>query len=182
MRYDINTKTDPQGTQEPQNNPIFDKINLPKTAFPHVKPKKSNIITGVLGAFLGSIISCTLWIVLYNQNLDYIAGLSWVVRIAIGIIALKGYELLGKCLDIKGVIITFLIIVVMIFLTNKLIWSLDVYKIYKDYTWTFIEIFNELDMILKHHELTSSYYTDLITTYVFTIIASVRFVIIKFKI
>ena len=53
----------------------------------------------MIGAFLGALLGCVLWIIIYR--LGYIAGIAGAV---IGICAMKGYEMLGKHLDKKGVI------------------------------------------------------------------------------
>lgn len=139
-------------------------------------PVKSNLAAGIVGAFLGALIGCVLWIIIWK--LGYIAGIAGFV---IGVCALKGYEMLGKSLDIKGAIATVIIMIAMIFFANKLAWSIDAYEALKDYGWTFFDIFRELDYILEESELTSAYTKDLIIGYFLTALSSFKLIIGAFS-
>ena len=140
------------------------------------KQEKSNFVPGLVGAFLGSLIGCALWILI--GKLGYIAGIAGAVT---GICAMKGYEMLGKHLDRKGVIGSVVIMVIMIFFANKITWAWEAYAALGDYDWTFSECFQELDFILEGSDLTGSYYTDLIIGYVLTALCSIRTIIAAFK-
>ena len=61
---------------------------------------KEKVAGGILGAFLGILIGA-ICIVLVNQ-FGYIASISGVVM---GVCALKGYQILGKKMSLKGIII-----------------------------------------------------------------------------
>lgn len=61
---------------------------------------KEKVAGGILGAFLGTLIGA-ICIVLVNQ-FGYIASISGVVM---GVCALKGYQILGKKMSLKGIII-----------------------------------------------------------------------------
>lgn len=135
-------------------------------------PVKSNLAAGLVGAFLGALIGCALWILIWK--LGYIAGIA---GFAIGVCALKGYEMLGKSLDIKGAISTVVIMIVMIFLANKIAWSWDAYDALKDYGWTFFDTFQNLDYILAESDLTGSYTTDLVIGYFLTALSSFKLII-----
>lgn len=139
-------------------------------------PVKSNLAAGIVGAFLGALIGCVLWILIWK--LGYIAGIAGFV---IGVCALKGYELLGKSLDIKGAIVTVIIMIIMIFLANKLAWSMDAYDALKDYGWTFFDSFQNLDYILEESELTSAYIKDLVIGYFLTALSSFKLIINAFS-
>ena len=82
------------------------------------RAKKSNLVAGLVGAFVGSLIGCVLWVLIYR--LGYIAGIAGAVT---AICALRGYELLGGHLDRKGVIISTVMMLVMIFFANRLSWT-----------------------------------------------------------
>jgi len=138
--------------------------------------QKSNLLPGLVGAFLGSLIGCILWVVIYR--LGYIAGLAGAVT---GICAMKGYEMLGKHLDKKGVIGSVIIMIVMIFFANKIAWAWEAYSALEEYGYTFTDCFRALGEILKTSELTASYYGDLAIGYVLTLVASYRNIVSAFR-
>lgn len=144
-----------------------------------VEPQKSNFIAGLVGAFLGSLIGCVLWVIIYR--LGYIAGIAGAIT---AICAMKGYELLGKKLDVKGVISCVVIMILMIFFANKLAWSWEIYDVFTTeygYEITFFDAFLSADEIIKASELTSSYYKDLIIGYGLTALASFGNIVNAFK-
>lgn len=72
--------------------------------------KGENVVTGIVGAFLGSIIGLIV-IVLVGQ-LGYVAVLSGIVM---GVCTVKGYAILGGKLSKKGAVISLIIMVGMTF-------------------------------------------------------------------
>lgn len=138
--------------------------------------QKSNLAAGLVGAFLGSLIGGVLWILIYK--LGYIAGIAGAVT---GICAMKGYEMLGKHLDRKGVIGSVIIMVITIFLANKIAWSWEAYDALKTYGWTFSECFRNLGYILEESEITGGYYADLFVGYALTLVCTFRSIIQAFK-
>lgn len=114
------------------------------------KAQKSNLFSGFIGAFLGALLGCVLWIIIYR--LGYIAGIAGAV---IGICAMKGYEMLGKHLDKKGVIGSVVIMVVMIYFANRISWAWEAYYALKEYGYTF-------------------YFRDLAIGYLLTVLSSYR--------
>lgn len=149
----------------------FNTANEPVQSQPQ-ENIKSNLAAGLVGAFLGSLIGCALWILIWRMG--YIAGIAGFV---IGVCALKGYEKLGKTLDIKGAIVTVILMIVMIFLANKLAWSWDAYDALKDYGWTFFDVFRNLDYIMEESAITSYYYKDLVIGYFLTALSSFKLII-----
>lgn len=140
------------------------------------RAKKSNLVAGLVGAFVGSLIGCALWVLIYR--LGYIAGIAGAVT---AICALRGYELLGGHLDRKGVIISTVMMLVMIFFANRLSWTWDAYDALKDEGYTFSECYQYLDNILDLSELTGSYYSELFIGYGLTLLCSVRRIIDAFR-
>lgn len=141
-----------------------------------VLSQKSNLVAGLVGAFIGAMIGCALWILIYK--LGYIAGIA---GLAIGVCAMKGYEILGGCLDRKGVIGSVIIMIVMVFLANKLSWAWDAYDALGIYGWSFTECFQYLGEILAESDLTGSYFSELAIGYVLTAIASGKNIIDAFR-
>ncbi|XCP83685.1 hypothetical protein ABXS75_11410 [Roseburia hominis] len=137
---------------------------------------KSNLVPGLVGALLGSLIGCALWIVIYK--LGYIAGIAGAVT---AICAMKGYELLGGCLDRKGVIGSVIIMLVIIYIGNKVAWSWEAYDALKEYGYTFSDCFRGLGEILKASDLVGGYCTDLVIGYGLTLVCSYKNIINAFR-
>ena len=74
---------------------------------------KSNLPLGIIGALIGSLPGVALWIIMLQGH--WIAGVAGMI-IFLG--AMKGYDMLGKNVDRKGVVVCALITVVMVFLAN----------------------------------------------------------------
>lgn len=140
------------------------------------REQKSNLIPGLVGAFLGTLIGVALWILL--SRLGIIAGVAGLVM---GVCAMKGYELMGKQLDRKGVISCIVLLIVMIYFSNKLAWSIDGYLALKEYDWTFGEVFQNLSIILAESDLTGSYFRDLGLGFLLTAAASFSSIINAFR-
>ena len=141
-----------------------------------VQAKKSRVAEGIVGAVLGSLIGCILWILIYK--LGYIAGIAGA---AIGICAMKGYEMLGGHLDKKGVVISSVIMVVMIYFGNRIAWSWDAYDALKDQGFTFFDSYQYLGEILDQTGLAGDYYTDLAIGYVLSFVCGARYIIHAFR-
>lgn len=107
--------------------------------------KPENVVGGVVGAFLGSLIGVAL-IVLLGQ-LGFISAVSGIVM---AVCALKGYELLGGKLTTKGIIISIAIMLVMVYLGDRIDWAVSIAR-QSDYgffdAFKLLPKFMEADMI-----------------------------------
>ena len=140
---------------------------------------KSTLLSGFIGAIIGSLIGVVLWVLIYK--IGFIAGIAGAIT---AICAMKGYQMLGRSLDKKGVIVSVIITVVMIFFANKLSWSWEIYDVFKKelgYDITFFDAFISSDDIITALEVTGDYYKDLMVGYALTILASYRNIINAFK-
>lgn len=143
----------------------------------NVKAQKSNMVGGLVGAFLGALIGCVVWVLIYR--LGYIAGLAGAIT---AICAFKGYEMLGKHLDIKGVIGSLIIALIMIFFANKVAWSWEIYDAFVGYyDITFFDAFLAAEEIIAENDLTAAYYGELLIGYLLTLVASYKNIIAAFK-
>lgn len=88
---------------------------------------ESNLPLGIIGALIGSLLGAVLWVLIYQSG--FIASIA---GIAIFAGAMKGYSILGKNVDKKGVVVCVLITVVMIFLANEFSIRLAVYLAAKE--------------------------------------------------
>lgn len=142
----------------------------------NIQAQKSNLIPGLIGALLGSLIGCVVWILIYK--LGYIAGIAGAVT---GICAMKGYEMLGKHLDKKGVIGSVIVMFVMIYFANRIAWTWEAYDVLKEYGAGFFDVYRGLGEIISESDLTANYYGDLAIGYVLTIVCSFREIMNTFR-
>ena len=80
----------------------------------------SNPVLGIIGAVIGACIGVVIWVVIYH--LGFIAAIGGYA-IAAG--AMKGYELLGGSLDVKGICFSILVSLLMVFVANYVSWVVE---------------------------------------------------------
>lgn len=85
-----------------------------------------NVIAGVVGAFLGALIGGALIVIL--GQLGYVAAISGLVM---GVCTIKGYELLGGRLSTKGIAISIILMVFMVYLSNRMDWALQIASVFE---------------------------------------------------
>lgn len=143
-----------------------------------IRANKSNFVLGILGAFVGSLIGVALWVIIWQ--LGYIAGIAGAAMI---VCAMLGYQKLGKALDIKGIIASCLISVVMIFVANQLSWSVMVAMELKKFgiTIEFFELNRELFALIEEAGLMSDFIGELVIGYLLFIVAGFSYVVQSFK-
>ncbi|MGC4019426.1 MAG: hypothetical protein QM793_09560 [Muricomes sp.] len=133
--------------------------------------KKESLISGVVGALLGTLIG-VLAIVLLGQ-LGYVAVLSGIIM---AVCALKGYELLGRRLSKKGIVISCILMVAMVYFGNRLDWSISVANYFTD-----VDIFTAFRMmptLLSEGYLEGgAYYGNLALVYLFTAVGAIPTII-----
>ena len=123
---------------------------------------KEKVAGGILGTLIGAI--C---IVLVNQ-FGYIASISGVVM---GVCALKGYQILGKKMSLKGIIICVILMLLMVYISNWFSYAVAVAQVYKA---DIVSSFLAVPELIKEGAIESgAYYKDLLMLYVFTAIGAV---------
>ncbi|MBR1757780.1 MAG: hypothetical protein IJ744_03520 [Lachnospiraceae bacterium] len=142
----------------------------------YVQAQNSNIIAGAVGAFLGALVGAAVYVLMYR--LGYISALGGLVM---AVLALLLYEKFGGCLDKKGVICCIVILVLMVYVSNRLAWAWEAYDALKDYGWSFTDCFRDLSYILEESELTGSFYKDLAIGLAFTALGAARKIIDAFR-
>ena len=140
-------------------NATLQKNQNPPAKRPARQPQ-SNFIAGIGGAAAGALIGCILWIIIYK--LGFVGGIA---GIAVAFCSFKGYELLGGSLDKKGIICSIAIMVILIFITNKLAWSWGFSSALKSFGYKFGEIFGNLGAYLSEAKLTLTYWAELLVGY-----------------
>lgn len=129
--------------------------------------KNENIVAGVIGAVIGSLIGVVCIIVL--GQLGYIASISGAV---LAICTLKGYELLAKSISTKGVIISVIIMIVMVYVGDRLDWAM---LIAKEYDGNVLDAFMLVPDMLKEGFLDKAMYVkNILMLYAFTALGSYK--------
>ena len=81
--------------------------------------KSENVVGGIVGGLIGSLLG-VLCIILLNQ-LGYMAALAGIIM---AVCTLKGYEILGGKLSNRGIVISIVVMIVMIFVGDRLDWAI----------------------------------------------------------
>lgn len=129
--------------------------------------QKSKLIPGIVGALFGALIGAVVYFLIYQ--LGYIAAVAGLIT---AVCAFKGYEMLGGVVDKKGVVACVIIIIFAVFFANKLAWSYEIYKVFKEVGATFFDCFRFSREVIAETDLVGEYYTDLVISYVLTALGS----------
>lgn len=99
--------------------PVNEEPIVVPTQTAAVETKKENVVTGTVGALLGAAIGGIVIILL--SKLGLVASLSGFI---LAVCTLKGYEILGRKLSLKGVIICLILIIITPYLADRLDWAM----------------------------------------------------------
>ncbi|MDD3219425.1 MAG: hypothetical protein PHC41_06225 [Lachnospiraceae bacterium] len=136
--------------------------------------KKENVVAGIVGALLGSLVGAIAIVIL--GQLGYVAALSGVVM---GICALKGYELLAGKLSRKGIVISVIIMLIMVFVGHRVDWAITVASYFEV---DFFTAFNGITQLIQEQYIEAgSYYTGLVMVYLFAVAGAVPTIINSVK-
>ncbi len=137
---------------------------------------RENVLLGILGAFLFSLVGGVVYFVLYQFG--YLAALSGIVAV---VCAMYGYKIFAKGESKKGVVIA----VIMSFITIVFAWygclAKDVYDAYAgwyqsgevDFTVTFSTAFSKAYLFLDDADVARSYYADLVVSLFLSIVGCI---------
>ncbi|MDE6589092.1 MAG: hypothetical protein K2K53_01835, partial [Oscillospiraceae bacterium] len=133
------------------------------------KTKQENVVAGIVGAFLGSLIGVVCAVVI--GQLGYVASVSGLIM-AVG--ALKGYELLGGCLSKKGAVISSILVVAMTYFAHRLTFAIAlVSAIGTDWSGIFA-CFQAVPGLVKEGAIEgTAYWGNLVMLYLFTLLGAV---------
>lgn len=120
------------------------------TAAPAEVKAPENVVLGLIGAVVGAILGGASIILL--SQLGYIASISGFI---LAICTLKGYELLGKRLSKKGIILCVILMIVTPFVADWIDWAIYLMKDYPEYNLTI------LDSSILMGELMAEGYVDM---------------------
>ena len=133
---------------------------------------KENVIAGIVGAFLFSLIGGLLYFVIYQCG--FIAGICGLV---IFILAFFGYGLFSKNksrTSIAGLITSILMTIVMIFLAEYICLSFEIYQTFKtEVDITFFDAVRLTPEFLSEPEISGAVIGDLAIAYIFSFAATI---------
>ena len=101
--------------------------------------QKENVLLGAVGALLGALIGGA--VALFIARLGYVAMVAGIV---LGICTIKGYEILGRKVSRKGIVISSIWMVITVFLVNQIDLAMEVVaKLGVEFAFAF-RVVNEL--------------------------------------
>lgn len=129
--------------------------------------KKENIIGGIVGAMLGSVIG-VLCILFFSQVLQKVAAISGIIM---ALCTIKGYELMGRKFTKKGAAISIIVILLMTYTANRMDWAIEVMRVFEV---DIFDAFNSVPSMLSMRIIdTDIYIYNAVLLYAFTIISAV---------
>ena len=140
--------------------------DIPQTASV-VSSGNGNVIAGIVGAFLFSIIGGALYFVVYQMG--YVAG---ICGLATFVLASFGYDLFSRSKhSTVGMITAAIAFLAAIYAAEYLCISFEIFQVYKDIGITFFDAVRATPEFLQEEELRRAVIGDLIFAYVFGIVA-----------
>ncbi len=131
--------------------------------------KSENVIGGIVGVLLGSLLGALAIIVI--SRLGYFAAISGVIM---GVCTLKGYEMLGGKFPKKGVLISCIIMVIMVFLSYQIDSAISLMSVDEYSDIGFFGLFRLLNYAMVTGGINwGSYLPSLILLYAFTALGAV---------
>lgn len=179
--------------QQPMNNGGF--VQRPMNSFgndgrfvagrPTAISQPANPVMGILGAIVFSLIGCAVWIII--GKLGYI---SYLGGIAMAFSTIFGYHLFGKKFDTLGLIISIVIVLVMVLVSNMFIYTWELLSQpgmeealsqlgYNGFFGLFFGLFDLMKQVDLHagldgiDSMTGGFISDLIFSYIISMIATV---------
>lgn len=128
-----------------------------------IKGKKGNIITGIVGALLGSLIGVAAWVAVYR--LGYIAAIIGLVLI---VCTFKGYSMFGGKLNALGIIICVAISAGMLYVAEQLSVAWEILDYFgADYGISFAQAYRSIPQFMQDNDFKMAVIQDLAYGYIF---------------
>lgn len=128
---------------------------------------KENLLGGIIGAVLGAVLGGILWILV--GQLGYISGVAGLIIV---LCSIKGYQILGKSISRKGILICILLSLVIISLAEYVSNGILIYQAYKTDGATLKDGLQLVPEMWKYPELRNGMIQDLAVGYIFAAVSS----------
>lgn len=126
---------------------------------------EENVLGGIAGALCGSIIGAIVIVIV--AQLGYVAALSGVVM---GVATIYGYEKLGKKLSGRGVAISALLMIVMVFVAAVVEWNI---MFSREIGLDFFDSLSMFGTFLENSEIKTDFIISLLESYAFTALGAI---------
>ncbi len=156
----------PYQTYNPNYNP---------SVMPAEENGNGNVLAGVVGAFLFSIIGGILYFIIYQM--DIIAGICGLVMF---VLANFGYRLFAQTKNkacIPALIASIASMIVMIFIAEYICIAYIIYELFSEFGMSFFEAARYTPNFLIEYELVSDVIGELVFAYIFGFVASISNII-----
>ncbi|MBP2623127.1 ECF transporter S component [Streptococcus oricebi] len=130
--------------------------------------QSEHMVAGIVGAFLGSLIG--LIVILLVAQMGYVSVAGGIVM---GVCTIKGYELLGKKVSKKGLVISILLMIVMTFVAQQLDSAMELLKANKlgfEYLGEGFQYVNQA--VFTNTDVPGQYWFNLALLYLFTAVGA----------
>ncbi len=155
--------------------PCYEQVQKERTERQMIKESKpENVIGGLVGALLGSLLGVAA-IILFSR-LGYTTAAS---GITMGVCTRKGYELLGGKMTVKGIVISILVMLLMVYVGDRFDWAMLVAR---EWGENVFDAFRAIPALIKEDVIEqSSYIGNLVKLYLFALLGAVPAVIAMVK-
>ncbi len=126
-------------------------------------PDGSNAVTGIIGALVGGMLGAAVWIAL-GTLLNIISGWFGIILTAT---VFGGYQLLGKRMDKKGIIISTVVTIVFMIISVLGMTIVDVQQVFAEYDVE-MSITEALEMVGYLSELSPDVKSELVENFIFS--------------
>lgn len=128
--------------------------------------QKENVLLGAAGALLGALIGGA--VALFIARLGYVAMVAGIV---LGICTIKGYEILGRKVSRKGIVISSIWMVITVFLVNQIDLAMEVVsKLGVEFAFAFA--FRVVNELIFSGDFPDNYFYNLAMLAVFTLVGA----------
>lgn len=150
-------------------NCFGDAANILNSRFAQIENVKENVLLGLVGALIGSIVGAGIIILL-----GWIGVFASFAGFVLAFGTLMGYKSFGKKLSIKGIVICVVIMIVMTLLANHVVWTVDIYReLVKQYdNVSMMSVFKNLIYIVSDLDLTTEFSRSIFLLFLFTILGA----------
>ena len=145
---------------------------------------RENVLAGIIGAFLFSLVGGILWFVLYQ--IGYVASISGLVGV---VCAVKGYTFFAKAKreSVLCLILSTLITVLVLAISWYFCIAYDIFLAYEEwfeagevaFSLTFFESINAVPMFLEDSEILTAYVKDLGLGLVFAVVGVIYYLAVR---
>lgn len=143
-----------------QMNNQYVTQNIIQNNYQNVSEKKENVLMGILGAIIGSLVGAGA-IILLSQ----IGIVASIAGVAMAFCTLTLYEKFAGNLSAKGIVICILVMLVVTFFAENLALSI---QIAKDSSYDTFYIFKNFFKLISHAKVVGEYIFNLVLVLVFT--------------